>query len=196
MTEAYVVSMVVPQEQPDKEDDASDDIEALFSDSSDGDAAIPATTDEQMTLLASFETAHREEGTRQFMAAERDALAAMFVVHANTAREAAHMAAQEEAARVAARVAEVASVLAVQEEAARAAARAEELAVEAAADAEAWEEMARDHRRWDKDMATARRAREIHELASQRRHHRNLARCQANRAHHTDGEGSNTVDAG
>jgi hypothetical protein len=57
--------------------------------------------------------------------------------------------------------------LAVQGEAALAVVRAEELAEEAAVDAEAWEEMARDHRRWDKDMATARRAREIHELASQ-----------------------------
>jgi hypothetical protein len=51
----------------------------------------------------------------------------------------------------------------------------EELAEEAAADAAAREEMVKDHRRWDEDMAAARRAREIHELASERRHRRNLA---------------------
>jgi hypothetical protein len=59
MAEAYVVGMVVPQEQHVEEVGASDDIEALFGDSS------PATTDEQVALLASFETAHREEGTRR-----------------------------------------------------------------------------------------------------------------------------------
>jgi hypothetical protein len=42
--------------------------------------------------------------------------------------------------------------------------------------------MARDRRRWDDDMAVARRARKIHELATQRRHRRNLARRQAIRA--------------
>jgi hypothetical protein len=77
--EAYVVGMVVPQEQPDEEDDASDDIEALFGDSSDDDVVMAPTADEQMVLMASFETVHREEGTHQFMAAERDALAAMLV---------------------------------------------------------------------------------------------------------------------
>jgi hypothetical protein len=56
--------------------------------------------------------------------------------------------------------------------------------------------MARDRARWDEDMATARRARKIHELASERHHRQNLARHQANRAHQTDGEGSNAVDAG
>jgi hypothetical protein len=149
---------------------------------------VPATTDEQVALLASSETAHCEEGTRQFTAAEREALAAMLVVRANAAREvvranvareATRVAAQEEAARVAARVAEAAAELAVQEEAAHAVARAEELAEEAAADVAAQEEMVRDRRRWDEDMEAARCAREIHELASQRRHHRNLARRQA-----------------
>jgi hypothetical protein len=80
---------------------------------------------------------------------------------------------------VAARVAKVAAELAAREEAARAAARAEELAEEAAADTAAQEEMARDHRRWDNDMAAARRAPEVQELATQRRHRRNLARRQA-----------------
>jgi hypothetical protein len=61
----------------------------------------------------------------------------------------------------------------------------EELAKEAAAQ----EEMARDHCRWDEDMATAKRTREIRKLASQHRHHRNLARRQAIRARQTDGEG-------
>jgi hypothetical protein len=45
-------------------------------------------------------------------------------------------------------------------------------------------------------MAAARRTREIHELATHRRHRQNLARRQAIRAHQADGEGSNTVDAG
>jgi hypothetical protein len=102
------------------------------------------------------------------------------------------VASQEKAARVAARVAEATAELAGQEEAACAAARAEELAEEAAADAAAQEEMARD-RRWDKDLAAARRAREIHEVA---RHRRNLAHRQAIRARQTDDEGSNAVDAG
>jgi hypothetical protein len=108
MAEAYVVGMVMPQEQPDEEDDTSDDIEGLFSDSSDGDVIIPATTDEQVVLLASFETAHHEEGTRQFMAAEWEALAAMLVVRANAAREAAGVAAHEKVARVAEAEAELA----------------------------------------------------------------------------------------
>jgi hypothetical protein len=168
MAEAYVVGMVVPQEQPDEEDGASDDIEALFGDSSVGDVVVPAMTDEQVALLASFETAHREEGKRHFMAAERGALAAMLVVRASVVRKAA-------------------AKLAAREEAARAAARAEELAEEAAV---AQEEMARDRRRWDDDMAAARRAREVHELATQRCHRRDMARCQA------DGEGSNVVDPG
>jgi hypothetical protein len=42
-------------------------------------------------------------------------------------------------------------------------------------------------------MAEARRAREIHELATQRSHRRNLARRRRNMA---DGEGLNTVDVG
>jgi hypothetical protein len=45
MAEAYMVGMVVPQEQPDEEDGASHDIEALFGDSSDSDATVPMTTD-------------------------------------------------------------------------------------------------------------------------------------------------------
>jgi regulator of protease activity HflC (stomatin/prohibitin superfamily) len=163
IAEAYVVGMVVPQDQPDEEDGVSDDIEALFGDSSDGDVVVPTMTDEQVALLTSFETAHCEEGTRQFMAAEREALAAMLVVRANAAREAAHVAAQEEAARVASRAAEAA---AAREVAARVAARAEELAEEAAADAAAHEEMVRDRHRWDDDIAAARCVREVHKLAS------------------------------
>jgi hypothetical protein len=60
----------------------------------------------------------------------------------------------------------------------------------------AQEEMARGRRRWDEDMATARRACEIHELASQRRHCWNLARRLAIRARQTDGEGSNAIYPG
>jgi nicotinamide mononucleotide (NMN) deamidase PncC len=174
MAEAYLVGMVVPQEYHVEEVGASDDIEALFDDSSAGDVVAPATTDEQVALMASFETAHREESTRQFMVAEQEALVAMLVVRANAAREAARVAAEEATARVAARV----TGAAVEEEAAHEAARAVELAEEAAAQ----EEMERDCHRWDDDMATARRAREVHELATQRRHCRNLARCQAHRA--------------
>jgi hypothetical protein len=53
-------------------------------------------------------------------------------------------------------------------------ARAEELAEEGAAKAATQEEMAWDRRCWDNDMAAARRTREVHELASQRCHRRNL----------------------
>jgi hypothetical protein len=152
--------------------------------------------------MASFEMAHQEESTRQFMATEREDLAAMLVVRANTAREAVHVAAEAEAAHVAARAAEAALDLAAREEAAaaeetareaaRAVARAEEVAAEAAAQ----EEMARDRRRWDEDMAAARRLLEVHELATQRRHHRNLACCQAHRARQVGDDGSNTIDLG
>jgi hypothetical protein len=131
MAEAYVVGMVVPQEQHVEEVGASDDIEGLFGDSDDGDVVAPATTDEQVALIASFEMAHREESTRQFMAAEREALAAMLMVCTNAAREAARaaeaaleLAAREEAARA--------------EEVAREAARAEEASAEAAAQEERW----------------------------------------------------------
>jgi hypothetical protein len=75
-------------------------------------------------------------------------------------------------------------------------ARADVQAKEAGAKAVAHEEMARDHRRWDKDMAAARRLREVHELATHRRHRRNLARRQAQRARQAGDEGSNTVDLG
>jgi hypothetical protein len=61
MAEAYVV---MPQEQPEEQDGASDDIEAHFGDSSKGDATMPATIDKQVALVASFKTAHREQVTR------------------------------------------------------------------------------------------------------------------------------------
>jgi hypothetical protein len=125
---------------------------------------------EQVALLTFFETAHCEQVTRQFMAAEREALAAMLVVRTNTAREASRVATQEEATREAARAAEEAAAVAVQEEAACAAAWVEEPAEEAGADAAARVKMARDCRSWDEDMAAARRAREIHELASEHHH--------------------------
>jgi replicative superfamily II helicase len=134
MAEAYVAGMVVPQEQHIEEVGASDDIEALFGDSSYGDVVAPATVDEQVALMASFVTAHREESTRQFMATELEALAAMLVVRTNTAREAARMAVEEEAARAVEPALELAAreEAAVAEEAARVVARAEELAEEAA----------------------------------------------------------------
>jgi hypothetical protein len=105
MAEAYVVGMVMPQEQHVEEVGMSDDIDALFGDSDDGEVVAPAMMDEQVALMASFETAHGEESTRQFMAAEREALAAMLVVRANAAREAVRVAAEEEAACMAARAA-------------------------------------------------------------------------------------------
>jgi hypothetical protein len=83
MAEAYVVGMVVLQEQHVQEVSASNDIEALFGDSDDSDMVAPVMTNEQVALMASFEMAHREESTRQFMAAEREALAAMLMVRAN-----------------------------------------------------------------------------------------------------------------
>jgi hypothetical protein len=46
-----------------------------------------------VALLASFETVHHEEVTRQFMMAKREALAAMLVVRARkTTREAVRVA--------------------------------------------------------------------------------------------------------
>jgi hypothetical protein len=112
MAEAYVVGMVVPQEQHVEEVGASNDIEALFGDSSNGDVVAPVTTDEQVALIASFETAHSEESMRQFMAAEREALVAMLMERANAARKVARMAAEEEAVRLAAHAVEAALELA------------------------------------------------------------------------------------
>jgi hypothetical protein len=45
-------------------------------------------------------------------------------------------------------------------------------------------------------MAAIRRLREVHELATQRHHRRNLARRQAHRARQAGDKGSNTVDLG
>jgi hypothetical protein len=56
--------------------------------------------------------------------------------------------------------------------------------------------MARDRRRWDEDMAAARRLHEVHKLATHRRHRWNLARRQAQRARQAGDKGSNTVDLG
>jgi hypothetical protein len=60
--------------------------------------------DKKVALLALFETVHRE-----FMAAEREVLAAMLVVRANTGREAARLA-EEATAWETAQVEEVAAV--------------------------------------------------------------------------------------
>jgi hypothetical protein len=109
MAEACKLGMVVPQEQAkEEEDDASDNIGALFGD--DNDVSIPATTDEQVALLVLFETAHRKEVMRQFMAAEREALVAMLVVRVSAVREATRTAAEEEAVWEAARMAEEATI--------------------------------------------------------------------------------------
>jgi DNA-directed RNA polymerase subunit K/omega len=45
-------------------------------------------------------------------------------------------------------------------------------------------------------MAVAKRAREIHELASEHCHRPHLARRQTHRARQTDDEGSNAIDTG
>jgi hypothetical protein len=84
----------------------------------------------------------------------------------------------------------------VARKAARAVARAKEQAEEAAPEAAAQEEMARDCRCWDEDMAAVRCLHEVHEIATHRRHHRNLARRQAQRTRQAGNEGSNTVDLG
>jgi hypothetical protein len=157
----------------------------------------PVMTDEQVVLMASFEMEHRDESTRQFMAAEQEALAAMLVVCANMAREAARVAARAvEAALDLASWEEAAVAEGAAHEAAHEVARAEELAEEAATEAVVQEEMARDRHRWDEDMATTRHLREVHELATQRHHRQNLARRQAHRARQASDEGSNTVDLG
>jgi hypothetical protein len=46
IAKAYVVGMVVPLEQPEKQDGASNNSEALFGISFNGYATVPATTDE------------------------------------------------------------------------------------------------------------------------------------------------------
>jgi hypothetical protein len=177
--------MVVPHEPSEEEDNGvSNDIEALFGDSSDGEVAVPAMMNEQVALLALFRTAHREQVMCQFMVVKRKALAAMIVVCDNAAREAACMEAEEDAARVAKKAV-----------APKEATWAEEIAEKEAAEAAA-REMARDHRRWDEDMMAVQRAREIHELASERCHRLRLARRQAHRARQNDGKGSNDVNVG
>jgi hypothetical protein len=69
----------------------------------------------------------------------------MIVVRTNAAREAARVAAQEEAACAVARAVEEAAAVAAQEEAVRAVVRAKELVEKAATDAMEREEMS-----WDK----------------------------------------------
>jgi hypothetical protein len=88
----------------------------------------------------------------------------------------------EAALDLGAREEEAAAAEEIAREAAHAVARAEELAEEAAVEVAAQEKMVRDRRRWDEDMAIARRLRKVHELATQGRHRRNLARRQAHRA--------------
>jgi hypothetical protein len=90
MAEVEVVAAAQPQEA---EDDDLDDLDGLFDD----EKVAPATSDEQAVLLASFETARREEDTRLFMAVEREALSAMLVVRAAAAKRAATEMAAEEA---------------------------------------------------------------------------------------------------
>jgi hypothetical protein len=55
--------------------------------------------------------------------------------------------------------------------------------------------MSRNRRRWDDDMAVAKRPHEIPELTTQRRQRQNLARRQAIRARQADDKGSNAVNA-
>jgi hypothetical protein len=72
----------------------SDDSETLYG-GTDDDVIVPATINKQVALLASFITAHREEVTRKFMAAKREALVAMLAVRANMAKEAARATVEE-----------------------------------------------------------------------------------------------------
>jgi hypothetical protein len=132
MAEVEVVAAAQPQEAED------DDLDGLFDD----EKVVSAMSDEQAVLLASFETARREEDTRLFMAAEREALSAMLVVRAAAAKRVAAEMAAEEAALGAALAEEIARDRA-RWEANRAAARSRRDAANvAAADLEA--------RRWGK----------------------------------------------
>jgi hypothetical protein len=160
MAEVYVVGMVVLQESPDEEDGASDEIEALFSDSNDGDVVMPATTDEQVALMASFETAHRKKSTRLFMGAEREALTAMLVVRANAAREAARGG---PGGGGSCGGGSGVGCPGGGDSCGSACGGARQ---GAAAEAATQEDMARDRRRWDDNMAAARRTHEVHELAT------------------------------
>jgi hypothetical protein len=98
MAEVEVVAAPQPQEAED------DDLDGLFDD----EKVAPATSDEQAVLLASFETARREEDTRLFMAAEQEALSAMLMVHATATKCAAEEMAAKEAALGAALAEEIA----------------------------------------------------------------------------------------
>jgi hypothetical protein len=102
----------------------------------------------------------------------------------------------EEVAAEAARVADKAAREAAVAAATREAVFAKEIAEEAAAEGATREEMARDPARWGEDMAAARRAHKIHELANEHRHCQRLARHQARHVSQTNGEGSNAGDAG
>jgi hypothetical protein len=175
MAEAYVVGMVVPQEQPDEEDGMDDDIEALFGDSSDGDVVVPVMTDELVALLAFFETPHREEGTRQFMAAERRLLRpCSWCAPTRRGRWRAWLPRRRRHTWWPAWQRRRRSWLPRRRRLVRR--RGRRSSPRRATDAAAHEEMARDHRRWDDGMAAGRRACEMHELATQHRHCRNLAR--------------------
>jgi hypothetical protein len=79
MVEVEVVAAAQPQEAED------DDLDGLFDD----EEVAPATSDEQVVLLASFETARHKEDTRLFIAAEREALSAMLMVRAAASKHAA-----------------------------------------------------------------------------------------------------------
>jgi hypothetical protein len=112
--------MVVPKEQPDEEDGASDDIEALFSDSSNGDVVVPATRTSRWRCSPPLRprTVRRARTSSWLQSGELSRLCSWC---APAVRKVACVA-----------------------EAARTAARAEELAEEAAT---AQEEMARHRRR-------------------------------------------------
>jgi hypothetical protein len=83
MEEVYVVGMVMPQE-PDEQDSNDNNTETIFSD--DDKVDVPMMSNEQASLVKSFETDNPEEGLRQFMAAGREAPAAMLPMRANMAR--------------------------------------------------------------------------------------------------------------
>jgi hypothetical protein len=175
MPEAYMVGMVVPQEQAEEEEDgASNDSEALYG-GTDDDVIVPATINKQVALLALFKTAHREEVTRKFMAAKREALAAMLAVRANMAREAVQATVEELGCGAGGHTWQRRQRHRLRRRSRR-----------------RWQRRQLRGRKWPgtghvgtSTLATTRRNREMRELTAER-HHRIHRACR-----HADGEGSN-----
>jgi hypothetical protein len=132
------------------------------------------------------------EASRVAEEAAREAAAAAAARKVACTEEVAAETAPRKVARVANKEAREAAVAA----AAKEVVRTEEFAEEAAAEAVTRNEMDMDRVRWGKDMAAARRAHEIHDLANERCHRQRLAHHRARHARQTDVEGSNAGNAG